>query len=394
MSEISDIDLLKALGVELEVEKPKQYSPLEARLIAGFEDILKFVEEHGRLPQHGEDNDIFERLYAVRLDQLRKNEQACSLLADIDAAGLLAKSVDTLDPDVDDETLLAELGASVEPADDDITKLRNVSPVKYRQAAEEVANRKVCRDFETFEPLFEQVRKDLELGVRISVGDTTQNDFDVGRFFILRGQLAYVAEKGDDFKATGKNVFDARLRVIFDNGTESGLLMRSLQRSFNEPKNNARAISTLDSGPLFGEVDPDENETGTIYVLRSLSSLPEIAPYREAILKIGVTSGDVKRRISNAKNDSTYLLGDVEIVDEYTLYNINRVKLERLLQRIFSTARLAITIKDRFGNPVQPNEWFMIPAEAVAEAVQLIKSGEVNQYRYDAQTAQFVKVEK
>ena len=392
MSEISDIDLLKELGVELEVEKPRKYSPLEARLIAGFEDILKFVEEHGRAPQHGEENDIFERLYAVRLDQLRKNDPARSLLADIDRAGLLTKSVEVLDPNIDDEALLAELGADMEPPDDDITKLRNVSPVKHRRAAEEVANREVCRDFETFEPLFEQVKKDLELGVRITVDETTQNDFDVGRFFILRGQIAYVADKGEDFKATGKNVFDARLRVIFDNGTESALLMRSLQRSFNEPKNNARAISNPDSGPLFGGVDPTENETGAIYVLRSLSNLPEVAEYKDVILKISVTGGEVKRRIANAKNEATYLLGDVEIVDEYKLYNINRIKLEGMIKKIFADARLNLSIKDRFGKSVQATEWFLVTREAVAQAVELIQSGDIKNHFYDRENAAFKKI--
>ena len=392
MSEISDIDLLKELGVELEVEKPRQYSPLEARLIAGFEDILKFVEEHGRTPQHGEENDIFERLYAVRLDQLRKNDQARSLLADMDRPGLLTKSVESLDPNIDDEALLAELGADMEPADDDITKLRNVSPVKHRRAAEKVANREVCRDFETFEPLFEQVKKDLELGVRVTINETTQNDFDIGRFFILRGQIAYVADKGEDFKATGKNVFDARLRVIFDNGTESALLMRSLQRSFNEPKNNARAISNPDSGPLFGDVDPTENETGTIYVLRSLSDIPEVTEYKDVILKIGVTGGEVKRRISNAKNEATYLLGEVEIVDEYKLYNINRIKLEGMIKRIFADARLSLSIQDRFGKPVQATEWFLVTREAVAKAVELIQNGEIKNHVYDRENAVFKKM--
>lgn len=391
MTDISDIELLKELGIEIEAEKPREYSPLEARLIAGFEDILKFTQEHGRAPQHGQDNDIFERLYAVRLDQLRKNDAAQSLLKDMDTAGLLSGSYEPLDPDIDDEALLAELGQTVETEAGDITKLRHVSPVKHRRAAEDVANREVCRDFEKFEPLFEQVNKDLQSGVRITLNDTTQNDFDTGRFFILRGQVAYVAEKGDDFKATGKNVFDARLRVVFDNGTESALLMRSLQRSFNEPKNNARAISTVDSGPLFGEVDPSENETGTIYVLKSLSNLPEVTAVKDVILKIGVTGGPVKTRISNAANEATYLLGEVEVVDEYKLYNINRTKLEKLIQRIFSDARLSITIKDRFGNPVQPNEWFMVTREAVATAVGLIQSREISNYKYDHKNAKFVK---
>ena len=389
MSDLSDLELLGELGVELEVEKPKTYSPLEARLIAGFEDIVKFVDEHKHPPQHGEERDIFERLYAVRLDRLRKNEQALSLLADLDTHGLLNQNTIMEIAEPDDDALLKELG--IDPfiqTDDDITKIKHVAPMAHRQAAEEIANREVCRDFDKFEPLFEGVKSDIETGMRKTIKSTTQDDFDLGRFFILKGQMAYIAERGEDIKATGKNIFDARLRVIFDNGTESNLLMRSLQRSFNEPKNNARAISVPDAGPLFGH--EKENQTGTIYVLRSKSNLPEISPIRDAILKIGVTGGSVKTRISNAKNEATYLLGEVEVIDEYTLYNVSRKKLESLIHQIFSNAQLQISIKDRFGKPFTPREWFLVSPEAVAEAVELIKSGKITDYIYDRDSVSFI----
>lgn len=391
MSDLSDLELLGELGVELEAEKPKAYSPLEARLIAGFEDITKFVDEHGHPPQHGETRDIFERLYAVRLDQLRKNEQAISLLTDLDTHGLLTKDTSLKVTEPDDDALLKELG--IDPfvqADDDITKIKHVAPMAHRQAAEEIANREVCRDFDKFEPLFEGVKSDIETGMRKTIKSTTQDDFDLGRFFILKGQMAYIAERGEDIKATGKNIFDARLRVIFDNGTESNLLMRSLQRSFNEPKNNARAISVPNAGPLFG--NEKENQTGTIYVLRSKSNLPEIMPIRDAILKIGVTGGPIKTRISNARNEATYLLGDVEVVDEYTLYNINRRKLENLIHKIFSEAQFQVTIMDRFGKPFTPREWFLVPPEAVAEAVELIRTGKITEYKYDRDSASLQKL--
>lgn len=393
MSELSDLELLRELGVELEVEKPKQYSPLEARLVAGFEDIQKFVDEHGRIPQHGDENDIFERLYAVRLDQLRKNSQALSLLKNMDTNGVLEGGTVEQDENIDDSALLKELGIEVQAdTSDDITKLRHVSPVAHRRAAEEIANREVCRDFEEFEPLFEQVKLDLKSGVREANKKTIYGDIEIGHYYILKGQLAYIADKRDPKKATGNNGQDFRLRVIFDNGTESGLLMSSLQRSFYEPQNNVRAISSLSAGPLFGDIEDENNQSGIIYVLRTKSDLPEILPIKDAILKIGVTGDEVKRRIANAKNEATYLLGNVEIVDEYKLYNINRIKLERVLQRIFHDARLVITIKDRFGKPVEPKEWFMVTREAVAEAVQLIQSEEIQKYKYDHRTAKFIKV--
>jgi hypothetical protein len=391
MSEISDIDLLKELGVELEVEKPKQYSPLEARLIAGFEDIQKFVAEHGRAPQHGEDNDIFERLYAVRLDQLRKNEQALTLLTSLDADGLLAGKAPKVDEDIADDALLAELGVEVRDDNaDDITKLRHVSPIAHRQAADEIANREVCRDFEKFEPLFEQVQLDLKAGTRKSRSGINREDIVSGTTFILNGQMLYIADKGEEFLSPNGTAWDARLRMIFDNGTESNMLMRSLLRRGVDDK-LARTISNPEAGPLFVDITDENNQTGTIYVLRSKSNLPEITPLKNAILKIGVTGDEVKRRIANAQNEATYLLGDVEIVDEYKLYNINRVKLERLLQRIFHDARLIITIKDRFGKPVKPREWFMVTREAVAEAVKLIQAGEIKNFQYDITLAKFIK---
>ena len=392
MSDIDDIELLKELGETLESEKQRQYTPIEARLIAGFEDILKFSEEHNRSPQHGSDKDIFERIYAVRLDQIRKNQETIALLSDMDTYGLLRSPSDIQNQDITDQSILSDIldGNELSEASD-ITELRNVSPMEHRRAAEEIANREVCHDFKKFEPLFKKVAQEIDTGVRQISKKTSQDDFEVGRFFILKGQTAFIAERGKDFKATGKNVFDARLRVIFDNGTESPLLMRSLQRAFNDKKNDALAISEPNAGPLFGDIENSENQTGTIYLLKTKSEAPEIIPFREAILKIGVTGGDVKTRTANAKNEATYLLADVEIVTEFDLYNINRQKLEKLLHSIFAPARLDITIKDRFGKPFQPREWFIVTPEIVKEAVDLIKSNEIINFEYDHKAVRFIE---
>ena len=394
MSELSDLELLGELGVELEAEKPVTYSPLEARLIAGFEDILKFTAVHGRPPLHGEGRDIFERLYAVRLDQLRQNEQAVSLLASMDTEGLLVADQSSTIAEPNDDELLSSLGIDPNVQDDsDITKIKHVSPMVHRQAAEEIANREVCRDFDKFAPIFDRVRSELKSGVLEARDGIKREDIKAGGVFILHGQMAYIAEKGKEFQAPNKVDWDSRLRVIYDNGTESGLLLRSLLRSRLEDK-TARTISSNNAGPLFSDTANEDSETGTIYVLRSKSELPEILPIRDAILKIGVTGGVVKTRISNASNEATYLLGDVEIIDEYTLYNVSRKKLENLIHQIFSEAQLQITIQDRFGNPFTPREWFLVPPNAVAEAVELIKSGDITKFKYDRKTAKFVNLNR
>ncbi|MCY1225911.1 hypothetical protein D9M72_381230 [compost metagenome] len=184
---------------------------------------------------------------------------------------------------------------------------------------------------------------------------------------------------------------DARLRVIFSNGTESNLLQRSLQRALYKD-DTGRRITDADAGPLFGDtMEPDDIVHGTIYVLRSLSDHPFVAEHRELIHKIGITGGKVETRIANAATDATYLLAKVEIVATYMLSNLNRTRLENLFHRIFQEARLDLTIEDRFGNPVQPREWFLVPLHVIDEAVRRIQDGSITDYVYAPSQAALVR---
>ena len=112
-------------------------------------------------------------------------------------------------------------------------------------------------------------------------------------------------------------------------------------------------------------------------MLRSLSNHPFVAEHRELIHKIGVTGGKVETRIANAEKDATYLLAEVEIVATYKLHNLNRTKLENIFHRVFGAAQLDLTIEDRFGNPVKPREWFLVPLHVIDEAVQRIRDGSI-----------------
>lgn len=394
MAEMDDDELLDALGVEVAPLKASNRTPREERIIAGFEDILRFHQIHGRAPLHGEDRDIFERLYAVRLDQLRKLPEAQTLLAGLDGPGLLsgaaAASIDV--NELDEDALLAELGIGDEPVDqNDITRLRNVRSHDERRAAEEIANRTKCEDFESFKHLFDKLQRELKSGVRraIPLGTRSLDEIQKGTSFIVGGQLAYVAEERGEF-TTKYDRRDMRLRVIYDNGTESEVLQRSLQRALHRDK-VARLITEPTAGPLFGDTpEPDDIETGTIYVLRSLSSHPFVAEHRELIHKIGVTGGKVHTRIAAAAKDATYLLADVEVVATYKLHNLNRTRLENIFHRLFSAAQLDLTIEDRFGNPVKPREWFLVPLHVIDEVVQRILDGSITDVVYDPETARLV----
>lgn len=394
MAELSDLELLADLGVEIETKKAAARTPREERVIAGFEDILKFVDEHGHAPRHGEDRDIFERLYAVRLDRIRAQPDCRALVEPLDKYGLLRGGEGVADEPaefVNDADLLADLGVAP-GGEGDITVLKHVRSRDEVRAAEEVANRKVCADFATFKPLFAAVKRDLETGARETRRFGENAGIKPGEFFILGGQTVYVAEVLETF-VTDYGRPDGRLRVIYDNGTESDLLLRSLQRGLYKDETGRRVTDPI-AGPLFGHQSQDDDlESGTIYVLRSKSTHPDVAPHRDLIHKIGVTGGSVETRIVNAAKDATYLLAEVEIVATYKLFNINRTKLENLIHRVFAPARLDLTIEDRFGNPVQPREWFLVPLSVIDAAVEKIRDGSIADFQYDPATASLARRE-
>ena len=386
MHDLTDEELAAELSDFAPPDKKGGRSPREERIIAGFEDIQRFVDERGRPPQHGEDKDIFERLYAVRLDRLRALEECRSLLSPLDRQGLLAGSeaaTASSDDEMDDDELLAEL-EDVELAD--ITNLRHVRASADKRAAEEIANREKCEDFDQFKPLFAKVQKELDAGIRKTREFELKAEITPGSWFIVGGQKAYVEEVGEPF-TNAQDRKDARLRVIFDNGTQSNMLMLSLQRALHKDE-AGRRITNPDAGPLFSDAATDDDAaSGTIYVLRSKSEDAVVSKNRNILHKIGVTGGSVTRRIANAKLDPTFLMAEVEIVATYELFNINRAKLENIIHRVFEKARLDIEVKDRFGTPVVPREWFLVPVFIVDEVVERIKDGSITEYAYDPSTA-------
>ena len=390
----SDLDALAADLSEFAPPEKKGGRPAsEERVVAGFEEIQRFTEKHGRAPQHGEGGDIFERLYAVRLDRLRMLPECRTLLKTLDHQGLLAGEPVVSASDIaviGADQLAAELAELGEATD--ITVLRHVRTSAEKRAAEEVADRKPCEDFEVFRPLFERVQADIRTGIRQSQPiEAGRRAIEAGDFFVLDGLTLYVAEVGEPLKTTAGEV-DRRLRLIFSNGTESNLLLRSLQRAFYNDS-AARRLASPESGQMSfgGELEADDVESGTIYVLRSLSDHPYVSQHRSLIHKVGVTGGRVEARIANAEYDSTYLLAKVEVVATYKLAGINRSRMESLFHKLFASARLDITINDRFGRPVQPEEWFLVPLFVIDEAAARIKDGSITGYTYDPSAAKLVE---
>jgi len=397
------IDFTKELETILETDplgllevKPKASSVISAdeRLVASFEEINAFMREHNREPAAS--RDISERKLYSRLKGLRESPEKAAALAEFDAFNLLAnvkhpepKELNTIDDILEDDTL-GLLGSDVadEADPNDIFTLRNVP--KSINMPDHIATRKPCEEFEQFEPLFKQNHADLASGVEIMIPFTSERQIKRGEFFILQGMMVYVANVGNWEKKNFGNV-NARLYCVFENGTESNMLLRSLAAAFWKDE-NSRQIVDADQIEIFNEsehITDKDTPTGYIYALRSLSENPQIKEI-EDLYKIGFSSQPVKQRIQNVELDPTFLMADVMLVTEYQTYNLNPQKLEILIHTFFAESCLNLDVFNSEGKRYTPREWFIVPLHVIEIAIKLLINGEIVNYRYDSQQQEIV----
>jgi hypothetical protein len=359
----------------LDTPKRQKQQTYSDRLEASFLEIIDFYNEHSRLPS-AETSDMAERKLGVRLRGILADEAKVEALKHLDEHGLLDLEAP---PESIDEVLKDDgLGLLDDPTG--ILTIKNVP--KQVKTAEYKARQKPCEDFDKFEPLFDTVKQELRNGVRRMKRFITEQQVAAGEFFVLRGQIVYVAERGKDYYKHGKR--DARLRVIYENGTESDLLSRALARGLY--RGGSRIVGEVDLLADEREtIDTEDEASGYIYVLSSLSEDPRVANI-SSLYKIGFSTGTVEQRIKNASSDPTYLLAPVKIVATYKAYNMNTQKFENFLHRVLSDARLDITLTDKDGKNYIPSEWFIVPLGIVDQIVQMISTGDIVNYIYDPAT--------
>jgi len=364
--------------------KPKQSAPISAdkRLAESFYEIQDFYKKYGREPEPNITK-MQEFMLAKRLAGLRKDEKKIYALTDLDECGLLKPSKE---PESVEEVLKDDaLNLLGDKPEDSIFKLKHVPEAK--DLPDYVASRKPCKDFDKFEHLFTQCHADLDAGKRQLRAFINEQQIEAGEYFILSGVMVYVADMGEKEKKNAK--VNARLRCIFENGTEGDLLLRSLARNLYK---DGRRI-TENSERLMNELKDltdEDKQTGTIYVLKSLSTNPKIAAI-EDLYKIGFSSGAVEDRIRNAENEPTYLMAKVHLVEVFECYNLNPQKLESLLHTFFGSACLNIDVFDKTGKRCTPREWFIAPLSIIEEAINLILTGEIVNYQYDQQAKQIAQ---
>ena len=389
---VSAHDELGLLDVKAKTSAPTA----DEHLYTKFNEINEFVIANGREPEADMAN-VPEFMLNQRLNAIRLNIDQCVALSEFDTQGLLPvtpvaevaepeagykvelepKTIDSLDDIFSDDAL-----GLLDDDADSIFTIRNIP--KERLSPAHVSRRKKCKDFEQFKPVFDTHHAAITSGNMKRIPFQSELQIKKGEVFVVDGVLVYIANVGGKEKKNFGNV-NARLYCIFDNVTESNMLLRSLAAAMWKDPTSGQIVDSkqLDFISDHQTITGDDQSTGYIYILQSLSSNPDINTV-DNLFKIGYATTSVEKRIANAENEPTYLMAAVDHVSSYKCFNMNTQKFESLLHTFFGTACMDIEIADSTGKICKPREWFIAPLNTIETAIHLMINGEIVNYRYDA----------
>jgi len=369
--------------------KPKtsNVKTADERLSASFEEINEFISKNDREPQPNPSNISEYQLYS-RLKSLREDDNKMLALEPQDKYGLLnveKKEINSIDDIFNDDLL----GIFDDGEAQSLFEFKHTPREIARAEADFVARRKPCKNFKDYEEMFKSVQADLASGKRKLV-DFKQGNIREGAYYIHRGILFLLEKieisKTEHYREDGTRVrTDGRTRCIFENGTESNMLMRSVEKSLYA---NGKVVTenaddvTEEFYERFTDITDEDKEAGYIYVLTSKSTDPKIREIKN-LFKIGYSTTPVENRIKNAEKEPTYLMASVHVEAEYKTFNMNTQKFEQLLHNFFGASCLNIDIFDEKGRRHMPQEWFIAPLHIIDQAIHYIISGEIIFYKYD-----------
>ncbi len=380
----------------------------DERLLASFQEINDFVDSNGKEPTASASNISEFQLY-TRLKSLREDYTKIGLLKEYDIHNLLPvletnrvnepqtkygkpKEITSIDDLLSDD--------SMGILTDDSEGLFDFkhTPRDYERAqADFVARRKPCKDFKKYEPRFIEVQKDLANGKRKLI-DFAQHNLVEGSYYVHNGVL-FLLEKinithKEHYKPDGVRVReDGRTKCIFENGTESNMLKRSVEKIlYANGKVVTENLDKINEGFIekFGAITDEDEEAGYIYVLKSKSKKEEITSIQN-LYKIGYSKTEVEERVKNADKEPTYLMAPVSIQGAWKCFNMNPQKFEQLIHNFFGSSCLEIDVFDEKGKRYTPREWFIAPIEVIEQAIELIINGKVINYKYDAENMTIIK---
>lgn len=366
------------------------------RLIDSFLEINAFFEKNGREPST---SSMSEYGFLSKLKNFRNNEQHKKIVKGFDKFNLLG-DVKIDDITIDDILGDDELGILESDSDQSIFNFNHTPKQEERAATDFFAQRKPMSDkeFENYEIMFRQVHKELKEGKRkLGEFNNAETNLIEGKFYLVDGLLAYLesshAEKMIKENKSGDRVrLEGRTVTIFENGTKSNMLFRSLGKAIS--KNGKLITDTAENieeelWKNAGIVSEEDVKSGWIYVLKSKSKNTEIQSLKN-LYKIGFSSSSVENRIKNASKEATYLFADVEIVATYKCYNLNTQNFENLLHRFFGNTCLNIDVFNDKNQRSNPREWFVVPLKTINEVIDLIISGGIVNYKYDTEMGKLI----
>jgi hypothetical protein len=366
----------------------------DQRLISSFEEINTFFSEHNREPS--ETLDIIERKLFSRLNEIRKDSFKIKELKKFDKFNLLGeiKEIKTIDDILEND----HLGILDSSKEEEIFKLENINSNLKRNKTDFVARRTPCKNFSNYENKFKEIQKDIKDGKR-KLLIFKEQDLKEGRYFVLDGILLFLEKVGSEKrifndKSQGQRVrADSRILCIFENGLESNMYLRSLQKLLYQngsyvSETNEEAINIFNEN--LGKLASQDKKTGYVYILNSLSEDLRIKNMKN-LHKIGYCTTSVEQRIINAKFDPTFLMSEVKIIQIYEIHNVNPQKFENLIHSFFRKRCLDISIVDLNGETTKPKEWYVVPFRVIDRVVSLLENGEIINYRYDYHLEDIVK---
>ncbi|KFI22544.1 GIY-YIG nuclease family protein [Nitrosococcus oceani] len=392
-------------------------NPLE---VAKFEEINTFMDQHGRAPEST--GKLSEKLLARRLKGYLDNHDLHSTLKPYDRHGLLpaptsfVDEVDASDFELDERTQPdseVEQVSSDGVADaEDVTSLDDIfaseafaeidqgEPALFdsihvpfssdREAPDEIAQRRVCQDFYAFEPTFRDLHEKLKSGDAKTVRFQQASQVQPGDAFILEGVVCLIDEVGE-YREDNQGRYDPRLRVIFENGTESNHLLQSLAKRLYQDETGRRIIREADSVvDAFNNVSHKDKRVGQIYFVTTRSENPDLKAIPN-LVKIGYTELTVEERTKNAERDTAFLEAPVKILASMECYNLNPNKFESLIHGFLYAQRLKVALIGKDGKAYHPKEWFSVPLDTAREVVKRIIDGSIVHYRMDNTTGRLVK---
>lgn len=391
LDDIFNNDPLGLLNVKAKTSNVKS---ADQRLSESFDEINSFYNENNREPEANISNVTEYQLYS-RLKGLRESVSKSEMLESEDIYDLLnvaPKEINSIDD------ILGDNFDDLLNTDDAGLFDFKHTPKEYERAqADFVARRKKCKDFDKYEHLFKEVQSDLSNGKRQLI-EFREDNLRKGDYYVHNGVLMLLAEvnisQDEQSFSSGKRIRkDGRTLCVFENGTMSNMLYRSLGKILysngkvvtqNMDKVNEKFIEN------FSDINSEDEVSGYIYVLKSLSTDTDISAIND-LFKIGYSDVSVSSRIKNAENEPTYLMAPVKEVAAWKCFNMNTQKFEQLIHNFFGSSCLNVTVKDNKGIHHNPKEWFIVPLEIIEKAVELIISGKVIHYRYDNENKVIVK---